>query len=163
FVPSDETLAHAQAALAAAQEADVLSVIADTQFALGFVQLWRGYLDTAEVHLQGALALADRTPGAGPFGDLATICHTYLASLARKRGQVDETRRRAERSLAAATEHQMDVYVGMARANLAWVAWRQGSHAEAETHGQAALAHWLIAYPFKWAALWPLLGVAWAR
>jgi len=26
----------------------------------------------------------------------------------------------------------------MAKANLAWVAWRQGSHVEAETHGQAA-------------------------
>src|SRR5262249_36259111 len=164
FVPSNETLADAQAAQAAARDAGVLSVIADTQFALGFVLLWRGDLDAAEDNLHSALALAERTPGAGPFGDLSTVCHTYLASLARRRGRVDETRRGAEPGLAAATEHQMPVYVGMARANLAWVAWREGNHSEAETHGRAALASWReLQYPFRWAALWPLLGVACAR
>src|SRR5262249_30201137 len=72
FVPSDQTLADAQGALAAAQEAGVLSVVADTQFALGFVELWRGDLDAADERLRGALVLAERTPAAGPFGDLAT-------------------------------------------------------------------------------------------
>ncbi|HEV2237845.1 MAG TPA: AAA family ATPase [Ktedonobacterales bacterium] len=166
FVPCDETLADAQAALAAAHEAGVVSVVADTQFALGFVLLWRGDLDTAEEHLQGALALAERTPAAGPFGDLATACHTYLACLSRRRGKVDGSRRYAELGLAAATAHQMAAYVGMAQANLAWVAWRQGDHAEVETHGQAALATWqggALQYPFKWAARWPLLGMACAR
>jgi eukaryotic-like serine/threonine-protein kinase len=166
FVPSNETLAHARTALAAAQEAGVLSVVADTQFALGFVELWRGELDAAEEHLRGALALVERTPAAGPFGDLATVCHTYLACLARRRGAVDEARGCAERGMAAATKHQMAVYIGMAQANLAWVAWREGHHDEAETQGNMALDEWRargLAYPFRWAAHWPLLGVARAR
>jgi hypothetical protein len=61
----------------------------------------------------------------------------------------------------------MSLYVGMAQAHLAWVAWRQGSHVEAETHGRAALSSWQavqpVQYPFRWAALWPLLGVAHSR
>jgi hypothetical protein len=114
--------------------------------------------------LRSAFALAERTPGAGPFGDFATVCYTYLATLARKRGRVRETQRCAERGLAAATAHQMSVYLGMAQAHLAWGAWRQGGHVEAQTHGQVALACWQgVQYPFRWAALWPLLGVAHAR
>jgi hypothetical protein len=44
------------------------------------------------------------------------------------------------------------------------VAWREGRHVEAEMHGRTALASWReVPYPLRWAALWPLLGVACAR
>jgi hypothetical protein len=57
-------------------------------------------------------------------------------------------------------------YVGAAKANLAWVALRDGREAEAEELGKAALGCWAPlanAYAFKWQAVWPLLWLALQR
>jgi hypothetical protein len=57
-------------------------------------------------------------------------------------------------------------YIGMASANLAWVAWREGNLAQAEEEGRAALDLWRqlpaahSSCAFQWTALWPLVGVA---
>jgi len=54
----------------------------------------------------------------------------------------------------------------MAKANLAWAAWREGKLLEAQTNGLAALDLWRplqVIYMFQWAALWPLIGVALAH
>lgn len=106
------------------------------------------------------LGLAERTR------DLwSRLIHlTYLTLLYRRRGQVEEVREYAERSLAAATAAQSAMYVGMAKANLAWLAWRSGNPSEAQEYGRAALELWPAAGHFlEGLALWPLMGVALGR
>ena len=75
---------------------------------------------------------------------------------------VKETRDYASRALAIATAMKLSPYIAMATANLAWVAWREGKHEEAEQHSKAALELWQsskMVYPFQWAALWPLIDI----
>jgi tetratricopeptide (TPR) repeat protein len=162
YVVSEDTLALCQTALAISQESENVSDIAWARFLLGFSQLWYGDLDGAEKQMQAALTLAERT------GDVVhqSRCLTYLTILYRKRGQPAKVRQYASRSLTAATAGQMVEYLGMAKANLAWVAWREGNLAEAEANGRAALELWHqlpaghSSCAFQWTALWPLIGVA---
>jgi DNA-binding SARP family transcriptional activator len=165
YIGSEETLAYCQTALAISQESDNLSEIAWARFVLGFNQLWSGQLNEAEKQMRTALALAERT------GDIVhqSRCLTYLTILYRKRGQLDKAREHVSRSLAAATAGQMLEYVGMARANLAWLAWREGNLVQAEAEGRSALEMWdqlpagHSSCVFKWTALWPLASVALAQ
>jgi len=165
YAVSEETLTLCRTALAISQETEDQSEIAWARFILGFSQLWFGDLDGAEQQMQAALALAEDT------GDVVhqSRCLTYLTILYRKRGQVRRARQYAVRSLAAATASKMVEYTGMTRANLAWVAWREGDVAGAETEGRAALDLWQTlpaghsSCAFQWTALWPLVSAAVAR
>jgi tetratricopeptide (TPR) repeat protein len=161
YRPSEGTVANARASLAASQETHDLSILPMTQFALGLVCLCRDDLVEAEEAVQAARSMAER------IGDIAveTRCLTYLTVLRRQLGQVDEVRRYLVQSLEAATTANMPLYVAAAKANLAWVAWREGDLSEAAANGEAALDLWqrLRPYPFYWLALWPLIGVALAR
>jgi eukaryotic-like serine/threonine-protein kinase len=159
YVISDETLAHSRASLAAAEESGDPAEEALARFLLGLTLLWRGELDEARERLLAALELAER------IGDLwiQTVCTTYLGVLHRKRGQVAEVCRYAPQALTLATRGAMPQYVGWARANQAWVAWREGDLEEAAVNGRAALEAWRqlpITWMFQWGARWPLLGVA---
>ncbi len=159
---SEETLRYARIALAAYQKSGNLIKIGWAQYNLGFYYLWLGDLDEAEAQMQAALAMAEQT------GDVMAQSHclTFLAIAKRKRGQVEETRRSSERSLQMATATQRPEYIGTARANLAWVAWRAGKLSEAQVLGRAALELWQqtpLVYPFQWTALCPLIGVALAQ
>jgi tetratricopeptide (TPR) repeat protein len=54
-------------------------------------------------------------------------------------------------------------YLAAARGNQAWVYWREGDLARAESEANAALDLWgqvPFVYPFHWTALWPLLAIA---
>jgi DNA-binding SARP family transcriptional activator len=165
YVVSEETLDHCQIALVISQESEDPGETAWARFMLGFSRLWYGDLDEAEQQMQAALAVARQT------GDVVhqSRCLTYLTVLYRKRGQLEKTHRYASRSLKAAKAGQMVEYNGMARANLAWVAWREGDLAQAEANGRAALELWLqlpaahSSCAFQWTAVWPLVGVALAR
>jgi len=162
YVVSEETLTHAHAAVAAAQESENLGEIAWAQFMRGFSQLWHGDLDVAEAQLQAALELAEQT------GDvtLQSRCLTYLTITDRKRGQVKEVRDTALRSLAVATAGKMPEYISMAKGNLAWVARRQGNLAEAQEMGQAAFdlfKQTVQGQMFPWVVLWPLIGTKLAQ
>ena len=159
YVVSEETLAHARAALTAARESGDLSLIAFAQFGLGFSHLWKGELDQAEEQLQAALALAER------IGDVTvqSRCLTYLMMASRKRGRVGEVRDYVSRSLEIAKAGQMEEYVPYATSNLAWLAWREGDFAGVWGNGRAAIEasrRLPIRMPFEWAALWPLICVA---
>lgn len=112
--------------------------------------------------MQAALAVGERA------GDvmLQSRCLTYLTIMYRKGGQVEETSRYASRALRVATSLLWPEDVAMARANLAWVAWRQGNLSEAQANGRAALEEWKalqVDYPFHWTALWPLISIALAQ
>jgi DNA-binding SARP family transcriptional activator len=165
YVVSEETLAFCRTALAISQETEDPSKIAWARFMLGFSQLWHGDLNGAEKQMQAALALAEQT------GDVVhqSRCLTYLTVLCRKRDQLARTRQYASQSLAVANTAQMQEYIGMARANLAWVAWREGDLSQTEAEGQAALDLWQqlpathSSCAFQWTARWPLVGVALAR
>jgi len=67
-------------------------------------------------------------------------------------------------ALAAATSAHMPEYVALARANQAWLAWRQRDDAALREHGATALTLWQqlpvthASAPFQWTALWPLLA-----
>ena len=56
------------------------------------------------------------------------------------------------------------VFIGLNKANLAWLAWSEGNFSEAQALGQAALAEWqslkVVDYYLQWTALLPLIAVA---
>lgn len=157
YPTSVECLGYAQALLAARLEMGNDREIGWARWCLGGARLWHGDLDEAEEQLYEALTLGERT------GDvilqarcLGNVIHVY-----RNRAQVEETRRAGLRALAFATEVGMPYYIGMAKANLAWVAWREGNLAEVRELGCAALALWSqssIFIPVRWTALWPLIA-----
>ncbi len=162
YVVLEETLGYARSELAVRQESGSATEIAWARFHLGFASLFYGDLDEAETHLQAALAVGEWA------GDvmLQSRCLTYLTIVYRKGGQVEETSRYASRALTVATSLHWPEYVPMARANLAWVAWRQGNLSEAQANARAALDGWKalqVDYPFHWTALWPLISIALAR
>jgi len=54
----------------------------------------------------------------------------------------------------------------MAKASLAWTAWREKDDAQAEKLATEALELWHgmdDPYSFDWMALWPLIAIAFAR
>ena len=68
--------------------------------------------------------------------------------------------------LGVATAANLPEYLGVARANQAWLAWRHGHLESVQTHGQTALELWArlsFAYCFEWLALWPLMAAALQR
>ena len=162
YVITDEVLELAETTLATSLGAGDLPRIAEFRFAVGFCRLWRGDLEGAEAELELARRQAEQL---GDLG-LQVLCLTYLAVVCRKRGQVMETEQASTQGLSAATAAQMPAYAAMAEANLAWVAWREQRLPDVEAHGQRALDLWRqpgFAYPFQWAALWPLMDVALAQ
>ena len=70
------------------------------------------------------------------------------------------------RSLEVATVAHMPEYVGIAKANQAWLAQRAGDRGLAQELGDAALELWHqlpaghASAPFQWLARWPLIAVA---
>ena len=137
-------------------------------FVLGFVHLWRGEYGKAIEHVEGALHLGQRC------GDLViqARCLIYLAVAHRGVGNVNEVHDYAVRSLELTSKLAMVEYVAMAKAGLAWVAWRKNNSEEAELLGREALELWHgmeDPYSFDWMALWPLIAVShqperrWAR
>jgi serine/threonine protein kinase/tetratricopeptide (TPR) repeat protein len=126
-----------------------------------FTLLFHG--DLVESAQQGLIGLrmAERV------GDLTMQSRllTYLTLSYRQQGQIDRTREWCERSLKVATAARMDDYVGAARANRAWIAWREHRMDEAEQEARAALECWHLLsehypYPLQGQGLWVLVAVA---
>ncbi len=159
YTTSDATLADQRAALAAWRETKDQGGTANSQFSVGFCLLWRRELAGAEAALQAALTQATTIGHAR----VRLLCVTYLAVLERFRGDLAQTAHYAERTLALAEQTGIQFYIGMAKANLAWVATRHQHPAEAAWLCREALALMPPAYPFRWAALWPQFGLALSR
>jgi DNA-binding SARP family transcriptional activator len=159
YVIAPETVEMVRAYLRAVEEADDVGALPAARFLHGFVLLWADALAEADREISAALALAERT------GDISLEgrCLTYLTVIARKRGQVEQARSLAERSLRVGTAGQMPDYVGAAHGNLAWAGWRCGDRSTAHLHGQEALQAWRqlpAGYVFEWIGRWPLIGHA---
>lgn len=155
----DATVEAARASRDAACEAHDLAAVAYARFILAFAELFAGRCDEAEREMRGALADAQRA------GDvvLTLRCRTYLTVALRGLARVDEAAVEARACLDAARRLRMTDYEGVARANLAWVAWRGGDPDEALREGHAALAIWAelasrFVYPLEWLARLPCLA-----
>lgn len=158
----DEAIDHATAYLTASEESNDPGPLAFARFIVGFAFLWHADHAAAEEQLTEALALAERS------GDLSVQvrCVTYLAVLCRERDRMEETRALTRRSLDLATAAGMPEYVATARANEAWLAWRDHDLDTVDRCGRAALDLWPPVHAsssFRWTALWPLIGVALSR
>ncbi|HYY13274.1 MAG TPA: hypothetical protein VE758_02455, partial [Chthoniobacterales bacterium] len=69
----------------------------------------------------------------------------------------------AQRTIELAEKVRMIEYVGMAKTNLAWCAWREGNYDEVEKLGSEALELWhgmKDPYSFDWMALLPMIAAA---
>ena len=159
YVIDEETLALGAEAVAAARQTDSLEQLGWAQFLSGFSHLWHEDLDEADEQLRAALQTSERS------GDVTTQtrCLTYLTVVYRKRGEIEQVLRFAARSHETAAVGQMIEYIGMAQANLAWAARRQGKFAEATELGVAAwetMQKTMQAQVLAWVAVWPLLGLA---
>ena len=156
YVIDDETLSIARSYLAAAKDCGNLREISQAHFSVGFSYLWRDEYTHAEENLQLSLQLATRTGNI----ELQVLPLTYLTLLHRKLAHIAETQQYADQSLRAATAGKMHPYIGMAKANFAWLALKASDPARAKKEAGSALQHWenaKAAYPFQWAALWVLI------
>jgi class 3 adenylate cyclase/tetratricopeptide (TPR) repeat protein len=154
---SDATVAHARDYVSAARQTSDLATLASAQFLLAFVLLHVSRLDEALRIMQEGLQTARRSGHRA----IELRCMTYLCTIFRRQHQLEATRKRALDSHALAAKEAMYEYVGMAAANLAWVAWRERRIAEVEDLAREALACWQrspVAYPFQWAGILPLIA-----
>ncbi len=159
YAVSDAMLADSREALDASREMASLQAKVDSEFELGFLQLWRRDLDEAERHLGAARELAE-TVGLAQF---RTLSLTYLTVLWRFRGSIDQVSSHTVLAHGAADFARMPDYVAAAMANQAWLAWRRRDLPTATQRGRTAMELWQqspLVYPFQWQALWPLIGAA---
>jgi eukaryotic-like serine/threonine-protein kinase len=157
YVNSTEDIAHAEIALAAAQESGDLRGIAQAHWILGVALLLRSELAAAEVHLQTCLRIVEQV------GDMTieVRCLTYVVVLHRRKGNIAVTRQLLPRLLKIATEGKMEGYIAAGMANEAWLAWREGQIGAAIEEAKAALEIWEripLVYPFRWQSLWILIA-----
>ena len=163
YVAGEQTLAYYRAGLAAGRESRNIFAVMWMGAALGYGLLTASRLDEAEAELTEALGQAVRAGDA--VGRIA--CLTWLTTLHRRRGDVAGARRLAESALEAAravpTFGDAEDPVAHARADLAWVAWREGDDSRAEELAREAWSGW-DGYPlqraFAWLPVFPLLGLA---
>jgi class 3 adenylate cyclase/tetratricopeptide (TPR) repeat protein len=153
----EATVAHARDYVSAARQTSDLATLASAQFLLAFVLLHLSRLDEASRIMHEGLETARRSGHRA----IELRCMTYLTTIFRRQHDLEATRRWARDSRALAGREAMYEYVGMGAANLAWVAWREGSMVEAESLATEALDCWQrspVAYPFQWAGILPLIG-----
>jgi serine/threonine protein kinase/tetratricopeptide (TPR) repeat protein len=159
YTITSETLAFARTAFMASKQANDEFQVMNTQFNLGFVQLFSGFYELATADLAAALGMAERG------GDLIqqTRCLIYLSLAARLLGNIPETRLYTDRCLAVATTAGMREYIGACRANQAWLSLQQNDFGEAVEWAQEAIKLWrsiTLVFAFEWMALLPGLCAA---
>jgi DNA-binding SARP family transcriptional activator/predicted ATPase len=144
--------------LQAAREAKDMNAILTMQFSYGMQVLWSGMLEAARAEFTQALASAKN------MGNLLleTQCLTYLTIVERQLGNLESVAELAQKSLQAAQAYRRSDYLGVAQANLAWLAWRLEDLPTAREQGQAALETWETGsrlYPIQWVGLWPMIAI----
>jgi tetratricopeptide (TPR) repeat protein len=117
-----------------------------------------GDLDEAEERVKEALAVADRV--GEPL--LHLRCLSVLALCALRRHDAAAVAVLVPEASKAAEATSSSEYLAMAKAFLAWLAWREGRYAEVAPWAEEALALWAKAsgwQPLHWICLWPLIAV----
>lgn len=162
FLGSRESWSAAERGLQAARETGDMNAILSMQFSYGFHLLWSGELEPAARELSQALAATRE------LGNLLLQTHglTYLTVVERRRGNLEQVVELARESLEAARSIRRVDYIGVAQANQAWLAWREGDLEAADRLGRAALETWNAdshPYPLQGLGIWPLVAVRLAR
>ena len=157
---SDETLSRALGAIELAQLGKNPDDIVRSNFLVACCHLWRGDLDSAEANFSLAIEQLDHNGNT----EWRVMTDNYMAVIQRKRSDVEGVRHWAELTLLGAKKAGMPLYVDLSRANLAWLALREGRLDEAERLGTGALAALQpMAFQLKWLAAWPVVACHHAR
>jgi class 3 adenylate cyclase len=162
YQPPEECLKLAELAVSQSRRSSNLSEVSYIQFVLGFVHLWRGNFTEAIANFEQAELLAQRCGNVV----VRTRCLAYLPVAHRRAGNLETTGACAVQALELSIRLAMVEYVAMAKANLAWVAWKKAELDDCEKLGRGALELWhgmADPYGFDWMALWPLIATALAR
>ncbi len=152
----DESLDNAVHSLAAAKDSGNRRMIGRAKIINGFVHLWRDELADAERCFRDGLRDTEQV------GDLDTqfIGTNYLAVVGRKRGDVEMTRRWAERTLSLARKAKNAFYQASSLGSLGWVAWREGDETRARSLLEESVQLAGDFTPLKCMAVGPLLALA---
>jgi DNA-binding SARP family transcriptional activator len=160
FQPSAQTVAYSRRALELARETSDQRLIDYKLFSLAFSLMWQGDLESSAARLETILTRAERT------GELALQDRSlaYLSINHRLSVNLDRARTHTEQGLEVALAERNPFYIGVAKANLAWLSFRAGNLDDVVRDASAALDCWRpLAYPFEWLARWPLLAVFLSR
>jgi DNA-binding SARP family transcriptional activator len=149
-VVSEQTVSNCRTALAIFEQTGDQGGQGFACVGLGISLLGAGQLDEAEEQLCVALRYGERGGGA----TLQARCLTYLPFIYRRRGQVEQVRSIVSRALLRPEARKNTILAG----HRAWVAWRDGDLAEAETWGRASIEGQQD-NALLWTGLWPLIGV----
>jgi class 3 adenylate cyclase/tetratricopeptide (TPR) repeat protein len=153
----EEMLENARTAVSAAKEGNNEYDFAVTVMNLGLLLLWHGDLAEAQEKLEASRVIWER------IGDpLFPLGYLNLAAL--RRHDVETVRSLSGQvlTLAEAAEHPNPVHLILAKATMAWVAWRDGRPADVVAIANEALELWevtAVSYPCKMLCLWPLIAV----
>jgi tetratricopeptide (TPR) repeat protein len=155
YLVDEEWLQVARAALSAASDSGDPAELAIAHFGLAFMLVLARRELEAEPLYATALAAVERV------GDAALEARilSYYTVVHRRLGRVAQTRAMAMQALAIAEKHGFYDYVGVAFANLCWVALVEGGDAEAAA--SRALSAWQALpanypYPLQWLVRAPL-------
>ena len=151
----EEMLANARAAVSAAQLGVDEYDLAVSVMNLGLLLLWHGDLAEAQKELEASLVIWEH------IGD-TLFCLGYLNVAALRRHDLEAVRSLSQQALAAAQASAHPIHVPLAKATMAWLAWRDGRPADVVSTANEALALWdaaAVAYPCKLLCLWPLIAV----
>ena len=153
YTASAESLANRRKSLAALEQTGNKDLIGFAHFVLGNGLLLANQLEEAEEQMHMALRLA-REIGSTP---LLMRSLTFLSIILRRGGQVA-----AMREVLSNAEARGSAII---KGHRAWIAWRDGNLAEAETYGQASLEDEKDGQgrqrdnAFRWTGVWPVMGV----
>lgn len=162
YVVDESILADHHAAWAAVIDAGLENEMFYVGFTLGFALLW--YEDLA-----GAQAQLERTLDTCRRADDKTLelrCLIYLSCAHLRQHDVDAVKELAPQGEELALALSFPEYVGMGRAMLSWVAWKEGRFVDAEAMAEEALEQWgtsVVNFSWYWVCLWPLIAVRLAR
>jgi hypothetical protein len=150
-----QILEYARASLLAAEQQSDVVELAMGHFTLAFPLMFDGQDREAEHHYLEAIAGAERV---GDATFQARFLAYYTICLRRLR-RVADARAAAQRTLEISLEKGFNDYVGVAHANLCWVALEEGG--DVESAAADALAAWArlppgYPYPMSWLARIPL-------
>jgi class 3 adenylate cyclase/tetratricopeptide (TPR) repeat protein len=152
---------------AAAEEIDACSTMVDADvaltrywsyFQLGFALWWYGDIEAALAELGEALSAAVRTG----HKLLEVLTRTFITLVHFRQGNLRAVKEMAASLDDLASGMALPENVGVARAAMSWVAWKDGRVDQVEALAQEALDSWegsVRRYPMDWLCLFPLISV----
>ena len=151
----EDMLENARAGVSAAEEGGVEYDLATAVMILGLLLLWHGDVVEAQEKLEASRAIWER------IGDpLFPLSYLNLAAL--RRHDVEAVRSLSGQVLTLAQAPEDPRHVTLARATMAWVAWRDGRPADVVAIANEALELWeatAASFPCKLLCLWPLIAI----